>query len=191
MRPAGRPTQTDPHVWVSAALETIEESGVSALAVESVARRLGVSKGGCYHHFADRRALLRAALEEWERAHVDGLTERFQQVRDPRERLRQLLEHAVIDLEPTVITQLMAAASDADVAAALARAAGARIALLERIFRDLGLPPATSRHRATLAYSAYLGLGSLRTQAPELLSAPRRTRAYLRDLEAALLHDAG
>jgi AcrR family transcriptional regulator len=189
MSPAGRPTQTDPRLWVAAALETIEEAGVSALAVESVARRLGVSKGGCYHHFKDRRALLRAALAEWERAHVDDLTARFHEIGEPRERLRRLLEHAVIDLEPTVIGQLMSAASDPDVAAALARAANARIALLERIFLDLGLPKARSRHRATLAYSAYLGLGSLRDQAPDRLSSPRRTRAYLRDLEATLLHD--
>ena len=189
MSPAGRPTQTTASAWVQAALDTIEQDGVRALAVESVARRLQVSKGGFYHHFADRRALLQAALTEWEVRHVDGLATRLDQIADPRARLRSLLHYAAVEIEPSVITKLMAADDHPDVAAALARAAAARLALLEQLLGELGLAPAAARNRALLAYSAYLGLAHLRSQAPERLSTPRRMNAYLRDLEAALLYD--
>lgn len=188
-RSAGRPTQTTPGQWAQAALDEIESAGVAALAVESVARRLGVSKGGCYHHFGDRRALLQAALALWEQRFVSDLAARFDAIVDPRERLHGLLRHAGVELEPTVIVQLMAATDDPGVAAALARASDSRLALLRRTFTDLGLTPAAARHRALLAYSAYIGLAQLRAQSPALTSTPQQVRAYIRDLEATLLWD--
>ena len=189
MTRAGRPIQTTPQQWVQAALEELERAGVQALAVESVARRLGVSKGGLYHHFKDRGTLLRAALDLWEERFVIDLAARFDAIADPRERLRALLHHAAVELEPTVIVRLMAADCEPDVAAALARAAEGRLALLRRTFDELGLPSARARHRATLAYASYLGLAELRTQVPDAFSTAARVRAYLRDVEGALLHD--
>src|SRR5690606_34135016 len=52
--------------WAQAALELIAEQGVAAVAVEPLARRLGVTKGSFYWHFPSREALLVAALERWE-----------------------------------------------------------------------------------------------------------------------------
>src|SRR5690606_7033358 len=52
--------------WAQAALDVIAEQGVSAVAVEPLARRLGVTKGSFYWHFPSRDALLQAALERWE-----------------------------------------------------------------------------------------------------------------------------
>ncbi len=187
MSPAGRPTQTTPREWAQAALDTIEESGVAGLTVERAARRLGVSKGGFYHHFADRRALIHAALALWEERFVVGLVERFDAVPDARERLHALLHDAAVELEPTVITRLAAASPDDDVAAALRRAADSRLALLERTFRELGLSAASARNRALLAYSACLGLAQLREQRSGHLESPRRMRAYLAEIETVLL----
>jgi AcrR family transcriptional regulator len=185
----GRPTQTTPQQWVQAALDEIEAAGVPALAVASVARRLGVTKGGFYHHFSDRRALLQAALQLWEERFVNDLTAHFDAIADPRERLHTLLHYASVELEPTVIVRLMAADADPDVAAALARAADGRLELLSRTFRELGLSRAVAAHRAVLAYSAYLGLAELRSQRPQAFATNARLRAYLRDVEATLLHD--
>src|SRR3546814_8458026 len=44
--------------WAQAALDLIAEQGVSAVAVEPLARRLGVTKGSFYWHFPSREALL-------------------------------------------------------------------------------------------------------------------------------------
>ena len=81
----------------------------------------------------------------------------------------------------------MAAADDPDVAAVLARASDARLALLRRIFTQLGASAAVARHRAILAYGHYLGLAQLRRQDPALLATPARVRRYLRKLEVVLL----
>jgi AcrR family transcriptional regulator len=191
MSPVGRPARRTAEEWAQGALDTIETDGVPGLTVEAVARRLGVSKGGCYHRFEDRRALLRAALALWEERFVDGITERFSAIADPRERLHALLHHAAVEMQPTVITKLIAASDDPDVAAALSRAADSRLSLLERLFGDLGLPRATARERALLAYSAYLGLAQLREHASPGLRTPRRLRTYLDEVEALLATGAG
>ncbi|HVU82101.1 MAG TPA: helix-turn-helix domain-containing protein, partial [Rhodanobacteraceae bacterium] len=52
--------------WERGALEMIAQEGVDALAVEALARRLGVTKGSFYWHFKNREALLQAALNRWE-----------------------------------------------------------------------------------------------------------------------------
>jgi AcrR family transcriptional regulator len=187
MNAAGRPTQTTPEAWVDAALKEIEQHGLRELSVQAVARRLGVTKGGFYHHFTDRRELIRAAVDRWEGLFTTELAERFDAVTDPRERLRGLFAVAGLELRPTVVVQLMAAADDPDVADVLARAATARLDLLIRIFTDLGLDADAARNRAVLAYSAYLGLADLRRHAPAELTSPERMQGYVAELESTLV----
>lgn len=185
--PGGRPATTTADDWAQGALDEIEQSGVRALTVEAVARRLGVSKGGAYHHFQDRRDLLRAALARWERRQVTELNAHFAAIRDPQLRLRAALEEAFITLAPTVIVQLMAASDDPVVAAVLERSTAARIDQLRRTFVDLGATGADAQHRAILLYGHYLGFAQLRRHAPTLLKTPRQTRAHVARIEASLL----
>src|SRR4051794_41644168 len=53
--------------WTEAALEALARGGLTAVAVEPIAKSLGATKGSFYWHFADRNALLESALELWER----------------------------------------------------------------------------------------------------------------------------
>jgi AcrR family transcriptional regulator len=52
--------------WAKAGYQALCSRGLSAVAVEPLARRLGVTKGSFYWHFADRDALLVAVFERWE-----------------------------------------------------------------------------------------------------------------------------
>jgi AcrR family transcriptional regulator len=52
--------------WERAALELIAERGMQALAIEPLARRMGITKGSFYWHFSSREALLERALLRWE-----------------------------------------------------------------------------------------------------------------------------
>ena len=74
--------------WAQAALDLIAEQGVAAVAVEPLARRLGVTKGSFYWHFPSRDALLQAALERWESVEQEAVFGTLEAIPDPRERLR-------------------------------------------------------------------------------------------------------
>src|SRR3954452_24974213 len=76
--------------WEQAALDLIATQGVSAVAVESLAKQLGVTKGSFYWHFPTREALLKAAFDQWEKRSMDKFIEEIAPIADPRARLREL-----------------------------------------------------------------------------------------------------
>ena len=61
--------------WLEAGLELLADQGVHAVKIDHLARRLGVAKTGFYWHFKNRRALLDAMLEFWEREYTTVVTE--------------------------------------------------------------------------------------------------------------------
>ncbi len=67
MSAAAEKKRLGPEDWVAAARTALIEGGPSAVAVEPLAKRMGVTKGSFYWHFKDRPALLSALLSEWER----------------------------------------------------------------------------------------------------------------------------
>src|SRR3954452_8237602 len=89
--------------WEQAALETLAESGLGAVAVESLARRLGVTKGSFYWHFPTREALIKAALERWERRDEDEVMAPIEPIADPRARLRELFKRVSREMQSHVI----------------------------------------------------------------------------------------
>lgn len=52
--------------WIDSGLRVLADRGPDAVRVESLARDLGVTKGGFYWYFADRNALLTEMLDAWE-----------------------------------------------------------------------------------------------------------------------------
>jgi AcrR family transcriptional regulator len=68
-------TQTPRAKWIEEGLRALAEGGLDAVRVEALARRLGVTKGGCSWTFADRQALLEAMLDSWEEMVIDLIIE--------------------------------------------------------------------------------------------------------------------
>lgn len=51
--------------WIECALTVLVESGIEAVQITALARRLDVTRGSFYWHFESREALLDALLTEW------------------------------------------------------------------------------------------------------------------------------
>src|SRR5256714_5914243 len=85
------PTRTPRSSWIEEGLRALAAGGPDAVRVELLARALGVTKGGFYWHFDDRRALLEEMLDAWERVGVDEVIERLEdEGGDARAKLRRL-----------------------------------------------------------------------------------------------------
>jgi AcrR family transcriptional regulator len=77
--------------WIEEGLAALAAGGPDAVRIESLAQALGVTKGGFYWHFDDRRALLEEMLDTWERVMVDEVIERVEsEGGDARTKLRRL-----------------------------------------------------------------------------------------------------
>src|SRR3954451_22192743 len=85
------PTRTPRASWIDEGLRALGVGGLDAVRIEKLAEALGVTKGGFYWHFDDRRALLEEMLDAWERVGVDAVIERVEgQGGDARAKLRRL-----------------------------------------------------------------------------------------------------
>jgi AcrR family transcriptional regulator len=161
-------TNLDRERWEDAALDALERGGLAAVAVEPLARALGVTKGSFYWHFANRQELIAATVARWERLHVDAPLEALAPIEDPRRRLTMLLTTAGAK-PPSIFIRLLDAVDEPVVRAAVHRAAEQRVAFMSKAFRELGLTRAKAHRQALLAYSAYVGRAHLTRDAPDVL----------------------
>ena len=175
--------------WVQTALEAIAEGGLSAVAVVPLATRLGATKGSFYWHFADREALVEAALAEWEQSHTAAVIAEIETASDdPLQQLRLLFRRVTaLAARDRIELALLATADHPTVQPVLDRVTRRRVEFVTGRFQRLGLSRAQARRRALLAYSAYLGHAQLVHATPQLLpSAQAAKRTYLNDVLIAL-----
>ncbi len=144
--------------WEVAALEVIAEQGVTALAVEPLAKRLGVTKGSFYWHFSSREALIQATLERWEENDLATFERTLNLVKEPRDKLRALFRRTREEVHSHVIfCALFKAADHPLVGPLMQRVSERRIAFLKDGFERLGMSPRDALNRARLTYLSYVG----------------------------------
>lgn len=168
-------------VWVEAALEVIAAGGLDALAVEPLARRLGVTKGSFYWHFPNRDALLLATLQRWEREETDAILERVGPEADPYERIVKLFKAANASYRSGRLYLAIAAAEDhPQVAAFVRRVSERRMGYLETCYRDLGFDEIAAGHWARFAYATFMGNLQIRRDTPDRMPEGQAFSDYLK-----------
>ena len=188
---AGRNSRLSAEDWAQAALDLIAEQGVGAVAVEPLARRLGVTKGSFYWHFPSRDALLQAALERWELFEQEQVFGSLEDVPDPRVRLRQLFQMVAHEVQPHIIySELLKALDHPMVRPVIDRVSQRRLDYLVASFRQAGLSSTDARHRARLAYAAYVGFLQLNLQLHQARLQHDEFEAYVEHVMATLIPSA-
>ncbi|MET8804926.1 TetR/AcrR family transcriptional regulator [Streptomyces sp. NPDC004546] len=176
----GRRQRLTAQDWADAALSAMGEGGLAAVAVEPLAARLGTTKGSFYWHFANREALIEAALDRWEQKATEAIIEGLASEPDPETRLRRLFSEASeLAAHDPLEVSLPASAGHPQVAAVLRRVTERRVGYLAQLFVELGFPAEQARRRALLAYTGYLGHTQLTHAVPETLPAGEDGRRYL------------
>ena len=162
---AERPARLSAEDWALAALDVIAEQGLAAVAVEPLARRLGVTKGSFYWHFPSREALLISALERWEVMEQETVFGQMEAVSDPRARLQALFQLVAHEIKPHIIySELLKSLDHPVVKPVLSRVSKRRLDYLAASFRQAGLNRLDAQNRARLAYAAYVGFLQLSLQ---------------------------
>ncbi|WP_253480785.1 TetR/AcrR family transcriptional regulator [Natronocella acetinitrilica] len=174
--------------WADAALDAVAEGGLEALAVERLARTLGVTKGSFYWHFENRNALLKVALERWERQQTEDVIARAEVEQDARARIDRLFRGADGSKRAGQLYLAFAVASkDPLVGSVVKRVNERRIRFMVANYTAMGLSAEDARQRAVLAYSVYLGTLQLRRDAPELIPTGPEFHAYMDYISEVLI----
>jgi AcrR family transcriptional regulator len=147
--------------WIDEGLQALAAGGPDAVRIESLARALGVTKGGFYGYFDDRHALLDEMLDTWERISVDEVIQRVEGGGgDARAKLRRLSTLAVARRgEPLKIDLAVRdwARRDKRVARRLKRVDNRRMDYLRSLFGASGLDEGEVEVRCLLFYSLWIG----------------------------------
>ena len=152
--------RTPRDAWVEAATSALAAGGPDAVRVEALAKDLGVSKGGFYWHFEDRRALIEETLETWEKAGTEDVIATVEgEPVDPRAKLRRLFELApsAKGLFAVELALRDWARRDGDVARRVRRVDERRMGYLRSLFRRLCADEEDVEARSMLAYSLFIG----------------------------------
>lgn len=174
--------------WATAALDAIADAGLKSVAVEPLARRLGVTKGSFYWHFVNRRALLQAALEVWERRETDEVLARAAQEQDPRKRLVRLFREADGSRRAgRLYLGLASGTGNRLIETTVRRVMEHRLEFLRACYTSMGLADEIAHGRAVLAYSVFLGTLHLRRDAPEVVPEGEHFHEYMHFIGEALI----
>lgn len=152
--------------WVAAGLETLAVGGVEGVRVEVVAQRLGVTKGGFYRRYRDRRALLDAMLETWIAGRMDAIQRQTQLGDDtPEMRIRGLIRLFDERMNPQGLSIELAirqwARGDEGAAAAVAEVDAVRLERVAVLYEQLGFSPDEAQARGVILYAFIFGQGML------------------------------
>jgi AcrR family transcriptional regulator len=158
-------TRTPPSAWIDEGLRALAAGGPDAVRVESLARVLGVTKGGFYWQFEDRQALLEEMLDAWERVTVDEVIERIEgQGGDARAKLRRLSRIAasrsdLLGVEPLSIDLAIRdwARRDKRVARRLRRVDNRRMDYLRSLFGAFCSDEDEVEARCMLVFALWIG----------------------------------
>lgn len=174
--------------WEQQALVLIAEKGIRAVAVESLAARMGVTKGSFYWHFQNRESLLEQSLIRWEKHDAANLQTSLGAITDPRERLRSFFRRTGREkLTHNVYSSLCMASDHPQVEPLLERVAQRRMKHIAKAFEEIGFDPQEASHRARLTYSAYLGFLQLQRQHQTPSLSSEEFEAYMTHVIATLI----
>jgi AcrR family transcriptional regulator len=154
------PTRTPRSSWIEEGLRALAAGGPDAVRIELLARALGVTRGGFYWHFDDRRALLEEILDTWERVSVDEVIERVEsEGGDPRAKLRRLSALAASSDEPLRIDLAVRdwARREQAVADRLRRVDNRRMDYMRSLFGALCPDEDDVEARCMVFYSLWIG----------------------------------
>ncbi|MFI1394976.1 TetR/AcrR family transcriptional regulator [Streptomyces sp. NPDC020681] len=177
------------HDWADAALAAMGERGIAAVAVEPLAARLGTTKGSFYWHFANRDALIEAALKRWEEVSTEQIITAMEAEPDPERRLRHLFAAATASgaEDPLEVSLLATAGHHPQVAVVVQRVTERRLGYVAHLFEELGFPPEEAHRRGLLAYTSYLGHTQLSQAVPKVLPQGVDQEVYLESVMDELL----
>lgn len=144
------------HDWLIEGLRTLTAEGVFGLKAGPMSERLKVSRGSFYWHFTDIADLRAQLLAHWREQATEQVIRR-NETDAPPDRFRVLMRRAFIherELERAVRAW---AATDSEVAAAVAGVDTRRIAYIARTLTDAGVARTVALLRARFAYWAFVG----------------------------------
>jgi len=146
-----------PDDWIDAGLNALARDGFTALKADVIARKLSVSRGSFYWHFADVAAFENAVMERWRDVMAEAVIRELEGLTPASARLSHLSRLAFGASPALEIAMRTWAASDARARAVVRTVDKRRLTYIGRMLRDGGVASDQVQPRAQIIYWTYLG----------------------------------
>lgn len=148
-----------PQVWLEAGFSELATAGPNALAAESLARKIGTTKGSFYWHFKDVPDFQTAIVKHWQNRAFQEVVQALEETGNPEQRLRRFGKDILSStLDPAMRAW---ARSDKSVAKAIAQVDAERLKYLTNLLKQLGI---SNDDFARSCLAALVGLPALSTK---------------------------
>jgi AcrR family transcriptional regulator len=144
-----------PAEWVNAGLKALAKSGFSALKADTLASRLGISRGSFYWHFADVSAFHAAILRRWRKIALENIIDEIEEASD--DRLEALASRAFARDSGIERAVRAWATADGRARAAVEAVDAERVHYLRKLLIDAGISSSVAATRARMINWCYLG----------------------------------
>ncbi|MEJ2623989.1 MAG: TetR/AcrR family transcriptional regulator [Pseudolabrys sp.] len=157
-----------PELWLGAAYEALLESGVDAVKILPLAKKLGLSRTSFYWFFKDREELLAALVTQWRDKNTGNLVKRTDAYAETvAEAMLNVidcwLDDTIFDSKFEFAVRSWALQS-ADIAAEVRAADRQRLDALIRMFVRFGQDETQADVRARTTYLTQIGYISMQTE---------------------------
>ena len=143
--------------WLDEGLKALAKGGFTALKAEPLAKRIGVSRGSFYWHFADIRAFHAALLKHWREVAAEQVIANLEAGAAHADPVEALLRQA-FGGDPGLEKAVRSWASHDPMARAAVQAIDRRrLSYVEGMLGAVGIAPEAARARAQILYWAFLG----------------------------------
>lgn len=141
--------------WILTGLSVLREKGINAVRIETLAKKMGVTKGGFYGYFLQRDALLQAMLEHWETELTDRVISDVRKIRGSlSEKVLKLLEMVDGHSDESVDLSMTSwSFRDQRTRTVVNRVVRNRIDFMKNLFLNDGFTEEQAELRARLAHS--------------------------------------
>jgi AcrR family transcriptional regulator len=150
--------------WIDVALRTLAREGFQALKADVLARKLGVSRGSFYWHFAELDAFHARVVEHWRQVATEAIIAGLERYGSVERRLDVLLRSAFGRSALLEIRMRAWAAENAQAARVIGDIDRRRRAYIEQLLGQTGIATSLAATRAQLLYWAYLGAALSRSR---------------------------
>jgi AcrR family transcriptional regulator len=126
--------------WLARALELVAREGGAKLHIETLCRKLKVTRGSFYWHFRSRDEFVRALVDYWDWVYTRSVVEQHRGVEgSPQDRLLSLMELLYEGRFARYDVAVRGwAAQERGLAAQIARVDEERLAYVRRLFAEMG-----------------------------------------------------
>ena len=150
--------------WIDFALKTLAREGFAALKADVLARKLGVSRGSFYWHFAELGTFHARVIEHWRLVATEAIIAGLERYDTREQRLDMPLRGAFGHSALMEIRMRAWADENTQAARVMNDIDRRRRAYIEQLLVQAGVAPSLAATRSQLLYWAYLGVALNRSR---------------------------